>query len=288
MTLRKMILIAFALLAVSCGEDKDVEQYQREKLAEEMVKFQKVAGDYGGQIYSNKTDKPMGSLRVTLIATTKQGQQGGAQAPSLNGTILFLGKDQGTINFQDAHYDEETGSLVASFAVPMSGQNVLVNFTAGIRDGKLDGKLEAGGYVENAVRLSAAKNVPAPASMNSPELLKTLRFKARQLFHGDPVYMTVDRQTQKIEQRLVNLLMPIQTVSVTLDFTEGNTIVFPEAQVDQRSDLLEGRVVMPHVPEGGYTLRCAGFSTVPMTCNFSGDTHGQFGRFDFDPHGGNQ
>lgn len=62
--MKKILISLTALLAVGCGKDKTVEEYQREKLRENLALYEVVAGSYTGVVTSREDNAVVGAVEL--------------------------------------------------------------------------------------------------------------------------------------------------------------------------------------------------------------------------------
>ncbi|HEX4924240.1 MAG TPA: hypothetical protein VFV50_09140 [Bdellovibrionales bacterium] len=276
----KISVFALALALTSCGEDKDMDSYKREKLAEDMAKIQTAAGDYGGYIWAADSDKPIASVKMTLTASTKQSGSTGEQVPVLNGSLAIQGTEGNLLTFKNASFDAENGSFVVTFPAELLSEQVELNLTGGIHSGVFEGRLEAGGFSESAGRIRVVKGVEAPVkptnvidAKDSPIYVGKMK-----LVEIQDVYLKIDGRTSPVQQ-IINRLRPVKYVTATLDFCESITIFFPVAKRDMRNGQLYAEVKIPQSDEGGYTLTCRESTT--QVCDLYGHRKGHMAKIDF-------
>jgi hypothetical protein len=120
----RLAIAAFAFLAVGCGKDKNVEDYQREKLRQNLGLYQSVAGTYTGIVRSKLDGSVLGAMALELRADTRSTPSNDGQlsigSPILVGNVRFLDRDIINMAAPDGFYDPGTGLYHADINIPRS------------------------------------------------------------------------------------------------------------------------------------------------------------------------
>lgn len=155
-TLTALFASVVAIALVGCGKDKSIEQYQRERLQENLAVYESVAGTYTGAVYSTETRKSIGALQLDLSAetTTVNSTTGELPigAPVLVTNVSF--RDQSVLNLRidSSVYDEGSGAYAATVTVdrtstggqfPGGDKTAQVIIKGFIRNGHLTGTIGA-------------------------------------------------------------------------------------------------------------------------------------------------
>jgi hypothetical protein len=109
------------LLLVACGEDKTLDEHQRERLQENLAVYQSVAGRYTGKVSSAQEGKDIGALEVVLRADVQVNPNGGGESsqgsPILVANIRFLNRNIISLSAHNSFYDSKTGAFNAQIDV---------------------------------------------------------------------------------------------------------------------------------------------------------------------------
>lgn len=256
-------LLAASLAAGGCAKDRDLEDYQRDKLSEELTKLQAVAGVYRGRAVSRETGKFLAGVTLDLRADTRTVSPS-EQRPILRGSVTLHGQENATLTFSEASYDPNTGSLKASQRMT-SGYDVDVY--GELRDGRLRGGLEVFGHSAQGADIDLVRDGLLPTEAPSAGVADDL-LRAPWNFRGprrvstpptpdDDVLMRISADVFTTEGRLSQRLMPVRRVRVVLDFGRSVQAYFPNADWDRRTGTLAGKT---NYSNNGYnyelTLEC--------------------------------
>ncbi|RYZ95887.1 MAG: hypothetical protein EOP11_24240, partial [Proteobacteria bacterium] len=114
--LSKYTSFSFALLAlalVGCGKDKNLEEYQRDKLQQNLGLYKSVEGTYSGIVRSKTDNRVIGAMQISLTAQTRNKPSNDGQlsigSPVLVGNVQFLDQDIINVVAPDGFYDPNTG-----------------------------------------------------------------------------------------------------------------------------------------------------------------------------------
>ena len=155
-TLAALLASAVAVALVGCGKDKSIEQYQRERLQENLAVYESVAGTYTGAVYSTATNKSIGALQLDLSAETTSVASSTGElpigAPVLVTNVSF--RDQSILNIRidSSFYDQSSGAYNATVVVdrqtvgqptPGGDKTAQVVIKGFIRNGHLTGTIGA-------------------------------------------------------------------------------------------------------------------------------------------------
>ena len=262
---KSAIIFAVLLSLVGCAKDRNVEDFQREKRAEDMAKLQTVAGVYSGILYSID-EKPLGALSISVVPDTKIGatNTNSTQSPVLIGNVTFSGTQKVSANFEQSSYDNDNKSFKALVGIRSGGnENIKIEISGVFQNESFNGRIEATGFSENGGHFSLAKGVslsqitkPGNAVPSLPEALSyrgTMKFRSSGKV--EPVQMTVLLKKSTEEERFLQLLMPVRKVEASLRFNSGLVLAFANSEWDLRVHSLLGKNLLATTGEM-LTLEC--------------------------------
>lgn len=119
-TLSLLILAALA----GCGKDVSMEEYQRQKLQENLGQMEALRGTYSGILRSKVDNRVLGALSLTLTPSTRPQDSKDGQnpvgSPVLIGNLKFLDRSEIDLSAPNGYYDKDTGLYSAEIEVPRS------------------------------------------------------------------------------------------------------------------------------------------------------------------------
>jgi hypothetical protein len=275
--MKKILIALTALLAVACGKDKTVEEYQREKLRENLALYENVAGSYTGLVVSKTDGAVIGAMEVLLeaktIATNPNGGETAVGTPVLAGTVNFLDQFLTTLEAPNGFYDPSTGAYSAQIAVTRTDEvKETMNISGNIAGTALNGQLALASYSESGATLQLVKNgrpiaelLRDSGSRRPSEGRKTKKtYEGRATFNEKPykrnVKLMVAFSTRSRIDDFLEHFAPAndRVVNVALD-TGIIVVTLNKVKWDAQNGILEGS--QDNSANGGYTqyIQCYDF-----------------------------
>jgi hypothetical protein len=252
------------LMTAGCAKDKNAEDYKNAQVQRDLAKLESVKGRYSGNLISKKSGGNLGALQITLSATTEVQNTGASKAsalPILVANVEFKAQSSMAIVAQNSSYDNTSGHYQADISIPSQIPGAApsrVSLSAVLRDGKMVGTMEALGFSDygGTFDLSldgasldelAAKNPPSQVTAFS-----TSNFSGETVFatNGPSGKATSEKRATELillraqttsEQDFLNLLSPVKSVLVTLNYGNGAKLTFQNGILDQRNGSLTGQ-----------------------------------------------
>lgn len=161
--MKKILIALTALLAVACGKDKTVDEYQREKLRENLALYESVAGSYTGLVVSKTDGTVIGAMQLVLeaktVATDPNGGETAVGKPVLAGTVNFLDQFVTTLEAPNGFYDPATGAYSAQITVTRSDlTKETMNISGNISGEVLGGQFSLASYSDSGANFQLNKN----------------------------------------------------------------------------------------------------------------------------------
>ncbi len=258
-------MIVFGLLGAGCAKDKNVDDYQREKRAEEMAKLQTVSGVYSGLLY-DANDKPLGAISISVVPDTKIGStnSNSTQNPVLTGKVTFSGTQEVSANFEQSSYDNDNKGFKAIVGIRSAGnENTKVEVSGIFQNESFNGRIEVTGFSENGGHFSLTKGVSLSQITKPgdtvPSLPEALSYRGAMKFQKsgsiEPIQMTILIKKSTAEERFLQLLMPVRKVEASLRFDSGLVLAFSNSEWDLRVHSLIGKSLLASTGEM-LTLEC--------------------------------
>lgn len=232
--LTSVLLSAFLVAGAGCG-DRTLDDYQRDKVNENLSRIQAISGTYSGTISNADTKVPFGAFSIQLTPDTTVTQNndktGPIQIAKIRGKVTYEGTTKAVLVFQNADYDWDRNTIKASFTV----DNNAMDLTGKIENGHLTGELEAEAYPDNAATFDVTLNAPAadaqaivsahPKTPLNPGDALSARYEADANLWDrtttDHVSLTISKYDLTNEEQFFTLLTPVSFVTVSLRPTEN-------------------------------------------------------------------
>ncbi|MGE4231905.1 MAG: hypothetical protein AB7F43_01125 [Bacteriovoracia bacterium] len=277
----RFLLFVFVFF-VGCAKEKTQDDWQKERVAEDLAKLQQVDGIYQGVLYSKKDGKQIGPMTLVFQAGTKfsgRGSTTSAEEAVLRVNITVHGVSGGTISFDDAYYEPETSGFRTNISFKGENNTIDLELFGHIKGDTVEGELQADGFSDSGASFQLVKNAQLPTVELSEQETK----RPIQLYEGytkenrrrpEKMTLMILRQVSRNEQKLIDLLMPTQYVQVTWSFDETLKILFPNAQYDERVGTIVGRAEYTNSSVGNvyYYIECRKFETekkVGLRCTYT-------------------
>lgn len=285
----KHALAAFAFLSLlmGCARDRTLEEYNRDKVGEQIAQIQSVSGTYRGQLHAVSDSEPLGALELEIspdarIDTTRNSSATQAQA-SLQGRLrLHLNGELHLLSFEDGFYDPSNGDFKAS--VPLTQKNgkaIPVKIAGTFANDSAEGSIQASGYKENGATFSLTRDLELAQVQSQLATMKGKQDRHREgfsatRFEGDAQW--VDGATSKMsmtlllshattDQEILDLFVPVKWVDLTLQMNEER-VFFPNVEWNQEVHLLLGDTTSPTGDRLSIQCRMLSTSNDPWQCRY--------------------
>lgn len=247
----KMKLILLAILLVGCGRDRDAEDYQKEKRADQLEKIQSIQGNYSGHLLASGSKEKWGALRISLTSASEvqnnNPEEGPISQPILLTSLEFLGTQRLSLTAQKSSYDPESRLLVAEVQL----QNTIIMISAEVKEGALVGKIESRGHSNFGGQFELLSSNPSLDSLNQKiapsarALWTQLRFLGQSSFKFGPstreAEYLIQQDSSSASEQFAQLLSPLKTTSFTVNFGGGTKLTFPTALLDLQTGTLKAQ-----------------------------------------------
>ncbi|NDD91190.1 hypothetical protein EBZ37_03800 [bacterium] len=248
--------VLLACSSAGCVADKDLEDWRRQKLNENLGELYSASGAYRGELTSKLTGEPIGAFEVTLVPQVRvipgaTGERADGQA-TLAARIIF--QDQATrlaLTALDSYFDQTTGKLEITLPIQRSNGRVeQVVLSGSVGNNLLGGELQITGASELAGVFKLAKDSAQSISQIAEKIrsskpgaspgvwLGTSRFGAAL---EQPVTAVFMESEVSPEEKFLNRFASIQVVQFTLNYGNSFRLVHNDALLDRRTGKLTGK-----------------------------------------------
>lgn len=238
------------LLLSACSKDKTLDEWKRERTAQEVAKIEAVSGNYSGTLTA--TGEPMAiELRAgTRITSSIAGASSDRQG-TLTGKVTIDGESYSFLTFDQGFFDVDAHDFKIEIPVTQrNGSTIVIEISGNANGGELNGRIEARGFSElsGAFRL---KRVGAAASASSVRLNSvnasklptrvanytgTVKNARAESFAAEIVIMS---PKASVEQLFLDRFTPVEWVDMTF-VIDGAAPLFSNSQWDHRRGILSG------------------------------------------------
>ncbi len=247
--LKSFFICVIATCIFSCGKDRNVDDYNRNKLNKDVAELQAIQGRYSGYLVSQKDNSRLGALQITLSPGTAPSSGSGSEAskpssgqPILRSTIQFQGASTMEIAGEQSFYEPTTGQVQTQILIRRGEETFKIYLNAIIRDGGLVGTLEAVGFAGEQGRVELVRDGESLAKLaekagTTKPLFGMTHFVGKTKFASGaekPVRLILLKPRSSSQEEFLNLLVPVKQVIATLNYGDGASISLPNAQLDQR------------------------------------------------------
>lgn len=259
MTIRQstavMLAAGLAFAMAGCSKDKTLDEWKRERTAEEVAKIEAVSGSYSGTLASTgerMTIELRAGTRITsAIAGASSDRQG-----TLQGRVMLEGSQLTLLTFDEGFYDVDAHDFKIEIPVTQrNGTQAVVEISGNANGGELNGRIEARGFSElsrgfRLVRIDAASasssasraRVASTGSGASPLPTKLLNFSGTvknsrgESFPAELIIMSPRTTT---EQLFLDHFTPVEWIDLTFS-VDGAPVLISNAQWDHRRGIVSG------------------------------------------------
>jgi hypothetical protein len=255
----KYLLLLGSLLLVACGSDKTLEQYERDKLNNNLALYQSVSGTYTGVVQSKEENQVLGAMELNLRAETQVNPGGNGDTasgtPILVGNVRFLDEMVITLTAPTGYYDPNTGAYSAEIRIAKTGDGEkIVNLSGNLANGSLQGEIAtrdfpgSGGKFQlvrggrNIYDLLKEARPQNPNDTNGNRQVKAFLgatdFKQNEVKRS--VRIVLLQPIKGNEEDLLDIIDPIKKVQVSFNYSQTLNLLFANATYDIRQGTLSG------------------------------------------------
>ncbi|MGE4233519.1 MAG: hypothetical protein AB7F43_09345 [Bacteriovoracia bacterium] len=240
--------LLFLIFFLGCAKERTIEDWEKEKVAEDLAKLQEVRGNYQGTLVSKKDGQAIGPMTLNFRPDTRfagKNTSTNGEVAVLKVTLTVHGISGGSISFQDTFYDPASKEFRTSFAYRAGNGTINLDLSGFFQGNAVEGELVADGFSDTAATFHLEKDAALP-QVSTPDRAE----KETEIFEGEGKYndgsikkmkFTIMHQVKTNEQKLIDMLVPIKYVQVAWAFTNDLVILFPDAQLDERVGSIVGR-----------------------------------------------
>jgi hypothetical protein len=274
MKLAKACVLLLALgFFVGCSKDKNMEDFKRDQLVQNLARITSVSGAYTGSVISKLDGTNLGA--ITLRFQAKTDIQTSEQRAIVSGTLSYKSISSAEIVFDNGYYDNITGDFQVTIPITQEGGIAgKLSLSGVVANDKWNGSIEVQGQSDFGGELDLTKNAPLP-NTSSIEVGGT---RLQQMKRLDYVYTGAYRMGTTVtpfkmtfinrdilpEQRFYKLFSPVRNLSVNCDFTDFE-LNFTNAILDDKSGTIVGHdPVDQRGTPARANLSCARFENTPV------------------------
>ncbi|MBU6374835.1 MAG: hypothetical protein KGQ59_02460 [Bdellovibrionales bacterium] len=250
-------LILFS--SFGCVGDKDLEDWRRQKLNEDLGELYSAAGIYRGDLTSKQTGEAIGAFEITLVPQVKvvagsSGDRADGQA-TLAARIIFQdSSNRLALTALDSYFDQSTGKLEVTLPLQRSGGRVeQVILSGSVANNSLGGELQITGAAELAGLFKLTKDSKQSISEIAEKIRSSKPGTSTELWLGStqfgqskeqPVSAIFIESEVSPEEKFLNRFASLQVVQFTLNYGNSFRLVHKDALLDRRTGKLTGKALV--------------------------------------------
>ncbi len=140
----KFLLLTLTLAA--CGNDRSLEDYNRDKAREDENKIESAVGTYRGELRSTRNNEILGVLQIDL-STNRKVDSLSLEKTTLETSVFFSGRSPIYISSGHTYYDWKSGRVNSEFSMLQStGKKLTLKMDGAIYGNRLKGEFKVAGY----------------------------------------------------------------------------------------------------------------------------------------------
>ncbi len=291
-------LLLVLIMFIGCAEDKNLDDYMREKVKQDLSMLKSVEGTYTGIIVSKvNSENVLGAISLDLSAQMRTGSAITSDAtdaqPVLVSSIEVMNYKKMTAIAQDSYLDPNTKEFQAN--IPITAQdlpNAQLSISGKFEENVFNGTIEAVGFSTNGGNIRLEKDGKIVEKLIEPY------FNPQNEPSGSCVYsgLSVPEGTEAAAPMTVKIYSPVKTqseyitdifipkrektIKASLTFENGEmstTMFFSEVHWDIENGSLEGTKSSVSGSSGDsffLTLTCSNFYSIDdeqsFTCEYGG------------------
>lgn len=247
MKILNTLSVSSLLLFIGCAQDKNMEDYRREQLQQNLFRIASVSGAYTGSVVSKIDGTNLGVITLKFQARTNVHEStndvSNQQNATVSGSLNFQSLTSAEVVFDNGFYDDLSGAFQVT--IP----SARLSLTGIVHGDSWIGTIEANGQPEFGAHLSLQKNAPLPNSSSIEvggsrlQQIKKMDYAYVGAYIHDgvsiPFKMNFLNKDILPEQNLFKLFSPVRNVNVHCDFS-GFELNFSNAIIDDKTGKLVG------------------------------------------------
>lgn len=250
-SIKCLMLLIFQIL-ISCSKDKNMDDYRRDQLQQNLSRITSISGQYAGAVISKIDGSNLGTLLLKFKASTDVQSNTGSISTNRNsivsGSIKLQSLTTAEISFDNGYYDDVTGDFQVTIPIPQeAGVIAKISLVGNISEGRWIGSIEVKGQPQNGADLNLIKNA-SPSHTSTIEAAGTRLEQLRRMDYRFVGFYKVDSSTTPFklsftsrdilpEQIFYKIFSPIRQVSVNCDMTDFE-LNFSNAVLDDNAGTL--------------------------------------------------
>jgi hypothetical protein len=250
-----LFLLSLGLHFVGCG-DKNLQEYQTQKVAEEISKFQSLVGIYRGNIAFKYDKTSLGVMTLEVETDSKinlpSDQPTATRQAVLKGTITIENQKKLFLSFNDGFYDSRSQEFQMNIPITRrNGEVASLQVQGYLGSGELEGTMQANAYPEQASffklkKIQAETASPKVISRDSsihPEGNAPIQWvfddlSKKSTFNHVDMFLSLDSPTDVEE--FLSPFVSEKLVDVVFDLEYGTRVPFTAAKWDIRKGTMKG------------------------------------------------
>lgn len=246
--MKSCILLLVLGLVVGCSKDRNMDDFKRDQLVQNLARINSVSGAYTGSVISKLDGTNLGA--ITLKFQAKTDIQSSEQRAIVSGTLSYKSLTSAEIVFDNGYYDNITGDFQVTIPITQEGGIAgKLSLSGVVANDKWNGSIEVQGQSDFGGELDLVKNAPLPNTAS----IEVGGTRLQQMKRLDYVYIGAYRTGTTVtpfrmtfinrdvlpEQRFYKLFSPVRNVSVNCDFTDFE-LNFTSAILDDKAGTIVG------------------------------------------------
>jgi hypothetical protein len=248
-------LMSLCLGLAGCVTDHSVDDWQREKLKEELEQLQPIAGTYRGVLKSQ--DQELGALELAFtpqIRVIPGGPSEKAEGqPTLAARLIFEDQERRVaLTSADSFFEPLSGKFEISLSLTRSsGRTEQITVGGYLWKTSLEGTLEVAGSPENRAQFSLSREESSPLRDIAQKLSTKPWFAVPGNFvEGITRFVEGKQRAAKLvilepetspEEAFLNRFAPLRVVQFSMNYGDAFRLVHEGALWDERLRKLTGR-----------------------------------------------
>lgn len=249
LNLCRALCLSSLLLAFGCAKDKNMDDYERDQIQQNLARINAVQATYIGPVRSNFDGGNLGIMSLSFKASTdiqsNSGRTTNGQKVSVSGSLKLQSLTPIEVTFNNGSYDDVNGHFVVSIAIPNENKSIVLDGT--ITENRWRGTIEVTGQSKFGAYLDLEKNAP-PSNTQGLEIggtrleeIRNLNYKYVGNYKIDnkilPFILSFTNRNVLPEQELFKLFSGARQVSVKCDLTAFE-VKFTNAIIDDTNGTL--------------------------------------------------
>lgn len=271
---------ALFLFLAACG-DRNLDDYQKDRVAEEVAKIDSISGIYDGEVIRKSDGVSLGHLVMELQPDTQinlpNDKVVAQRQVFLKGSLELRDQKSKFISFSGAYYDSTTNTFQAMISMIDSNSNLKLDMIGKVNRSDILGTIEVKGFPESQTtfklrRSSDQTQRPIQILKNEsamPEGSPLERWDAVKVTPSSSSdaksFFTIREIDTTSEQEFFQVFAPLKYVDAALYFSEKTGISFSNALWDLRTGRLSAKAHLnlgSSAPERDIILNCISISDV--------------------------